>query len=816
MPPPPLESSMEGETDFRPPLPPRKRRGVRPKITEAQQQPCHRRRKRGQYVLNDDDYIPLDFKGIPTDEEEESQYPSNNNNNKKHPSSLPILLIQREYGCHRASMWQWQSQMLTTTNSDDSTTTRNNSSSPSRWHSFAHRQIPFTALETPTSEAVLALDATGSYALSLSFMSNDNDDDNDSTAAAAANNDDFPPGRYNHLHQEIPSIALSFYGIPSRCIPQKRAAGMARSGNHMIVSPKLLTIPLEYASSSLSSLARLHDDADGNVFGDDIIPAVVELCISSDWRIGISHVRPIVASSSGRHEHEQLQLEQMGQSSSSHAGSVVIFPLPATVSRPPPPTHVDDDDDIHSTTSTMMIRVLKARHVPLATPVPHGKRTTLRGRNLLWMLDCIPKCKTQSHSASTFTSNNHKNHNANSITQHPFIVTGIVEQPAYLYLMDDSEGLLLTWIVENGWDTTTRQQQQEPVPSALPLFRYQPRSQVLTVPNDTFWTESWSDRQTGCRYEEDDESDDDDSDDDNGRVKSSTRTNHEMTGQLGIAMEARLGIVELLTDILRRHPKWLAATKSGDSCNRTGDGGGEHDHDADVNYVYVNKDDESSSMSRFSFSDYHYELISMTHQGRVAQLLITFCAAKTAAAGTKSTQTPWLGVIVAVDVWKRGRYQVLNFIKTNVSSSSTPTTMKNLYNPAVSHRMRELGLGPYCVQTNDLRNWAQLVCRDPSQIGDDHTLAALHINDNATNPEVWKPFLQAVKREQDDADSNESGNDNGSALPRRAQHQLQPSPFVSLSTVYPDCEAVSNHTVIFGLPVMSLKASAAPMELVYG
>jgi hypothetical protein len=801
---------MDGETMAdRPPL--RRKRRVRTKTAQSQQLPCHRpRRQKGQYVLDDSDYIPLDLKGIPADEEEESpQHPSNV---EKWNTSLPILLIQREYGCYNkrggARMWHWQKQMLTTTtNSNDATTTinssRSRSPSPSRWHAFAHRQIPFTALETPTSEAVLALDTTGSYALSLSFMSN-GEDDNDSTDAS----DDFPHGRYyNHLHQEIPSIALRFYGIPSRCIAQKRAVGMARSGNHMIVSPKLLTIPLEYASSSSSSsLARLHDDADGNVFGDDIIPAVAELCISSDWRIGIGHVRPIVTSSSSSHHEQQQQMDQ----SSSHAGSVVIFPLPAAVSRPPP---IHDDE----TTGVSKIRVLKARHVPLAAQVPHGKRTTLRGRNLLWMVDYIPRCKSQSSPASTFiSSSNHNNHNTtNNNADHPFIVTGIVEQPAYLYLMDDSEGFRLTWIVETGWETTTRQQQHEPVPPALPLFRYQPRSQVLTAPNDIIWTESWSDRQMGCRYEEEDESDDDDVD---GGLEHNKITKPKMKGQLGIAMEARLGVVELLTDILRRHPKWLATTKPGSSSShKNGGGGGDCDHE-DIDNVPIHTDDESSPTPKASFSDYQYELISMTHQGRVGQLLITFCAAKSARNGATTTKNPWLGVIVAVDLWKKGRYQVLNFIKTNLSSSSTTATMKNLYNPAVSHRMRELGLGPYCVQNNDPRNWAELVCREPNHIGDDHAVTTLHDSDKATNPEIWISFLQAMKREQD-VDSNENGDDNGGvARRRRVQHyQQQPSSsYISLSTVYPDCEAVSNHTAIFGLPVMSLKASAAPMELVYG
>jgi hypothetical protein len=175
-----------------------------------------------------------------------------------------------------------------------------------------------------------------------------------------------------------------------------------------------------------------------------------------------------------------------------------------------------------------------------------------------------------------------------------------------------------------------------------------------------------------------------------------------------------------------------------------------------------------------------------------------------------------MGVIVAVDLWKKGRYQILNFIKTNKSSAASTTTTMNLYNPAVSHRMRELGLGPYCVQNNDPRNWAQLVCREmPNQIGH---VAALHGND--TNPEIWKSFLQAMNREQEDEDNE--NDDNGEATRRRRrrrqqqQHQQQPPSYVSLSSVYPNCDPVSNHTVLFSLPVMSLKAAAAPVELVYG
>lgn len=69
--------------------------------------------------------------------------------------SLPLILIERESDVNRAaltiSQWKWQAMAR-----------HNNEFRP-----YASRKIPFQALRTPQTDAVLGLEQTGSYSISL-------------------------------------------------------------------------------------------------------------------------------------------------------------------------------------------------------------------------------------------------------------------------------------------------------------------------------------------------------------------------------------------------------------------------------------------------------------------------------------------------------------------------------------------------------------------------------------------------------------------------------------------------------------------------
>jgi hypothetical protein len=104
--------------------------------------------------------------------------------------SHAMLLARRESGRWKGSTSSWQWEMLVSTETGPV-----NQPKKRQWRPCAERKIPFTALETPASDAVLTLETKGSYLLSLGSYSDHH--------------------REEETHGEEgerPSLALRFYG----------------------------------------------------------------------------------------------------------------------------------------------------------------------------------------------------------------------------------------------------------------------------------------------------------------------------------------------------------------------------------------------------------------------------------------------------------------------------------------------------------------------------------------------------------------------------------------------------------------------------
>ena len=81
--------------------------------------------------------------------------------------SLPILLAKREQGlCSRSHVLMWQQRMIMTT-PPPLVNFRQNEQQKRDFRAYARRQINFTSLQTPMTDAVLGLDKTGSYIFCL-------------------------------------------------------------------------------------------------------------------------------------------------------------------------------------------------------------------------------------------------------------------------------------------------------------------------------------------------------------------------------------------------------------------------------------------------------------------------------------------------------------------------------------------------------------------------------------------------------------------------------------------------------------------------
>mmetsp|Transcript_6081 Transcript_6081/g.8684 ORF Transcript_6081/g.8684 Transcript_6081/m.8684 type:complete len:568 (-) Transcript_6081:1309-3012(-) len=139
------------------------------------------------------------------------------------------------------------------------------------WYNFARKSIPFAALETSGSDAVLAIDRTGSFLISI--------------------------GKARHKistsdGEDIQSLAIHFHAMPS----PSSLVGTRNNDRHYNVSPHFCTIPLITESCN-------GDDSFFNLAA--ITP--VQILLSSDGAVGAAFV----------------------QRSEQNESAIVIFPSPS-------------------------------------------------------------------------------------------------------------------------------------------------------------------------------------------------------------------------------------------------------------------------------------------------------------------------------------------------------------------------------------------------------------------------------------------------------------------------------------------------------
>jgi hypothetical protein len=166
----------------------------------------------------------------------------------KNPSQCQRRVSQ--FGHHRQL---WKRKMLLAThscellcNNDDALLSHeqqrkchvHSSFSDHCWRKYCYRQIPFTVLGTPTNDAVLAIDPSGSYVICLGGylpQLQEVGDDHPSMSSISTN---------FVLDQQ--SLALRFYGVPS---PSKLQTNQISSSTNICdyySAPLLLTVPISY------------------------------------------------------------------------------------------------------------------------------------------------------------------------------------------------------------------------------------------------------------------------------------------------------------------------------------------------------------------------------------------------------------------------------------------------------------------------------------------------------------------------------------------------------------------------------------------
>lgn len=180
------------------------------------------------------------------------------------------------------------------------------------------------------------------------------------------------------------------------------------------------------------------------------------------------------------------------------------------------------------------------------------------------------------------------------------------------------------------------------------------------------------------------------------------------------------------------------------------------------------------SMDEMQPIDFCYNLVSIQDAGRLAQLVITFI---------RSQRPGSLAFFVDVDILS-GRYQERNWMK-NVNARD-PVALRCWSNAlALNQRMKELRLGPFSVKPIHGMDWSKL-CVESSYDADE---------EDDFHPHVWHDYVSTTT----------------SLLANR-----KPPKFISLSTMYPDCDLITNKAITDCLPVRSIRGKNSPTELIYG
>ncbi|KAL3940877.1 MAG: hypothetical protein SGBAC_004672 [Bacillariaceae sp.] len=171
--------------------------------------------------------------------------------------------------------------------------------------------------------------------------------------------------------------------------------------------------------------------------------------------------------------------------------------------------------------------------------------------------------------------------------------------------------------------------------------------------------------------------------------------------------------------------------------------------------------------------EFFYNLISVAFGGRVADLVIVFLRG-----GEKPGS---LGVFVRVDLFS-GTLQELDWVQgRKVEDLISLREWSNSL--ALNRRMRHVRAAPFSVNTKGhSRDWGKL-CQELPYIDYD--------DEDDYDASFWAEYVTDP------------------------QGKRPPKP-VCMSSLYPDCDLVTNHAITSCLPVSSLQCKDSPIELIYG
>lgn len=265
----------------------------------------------------------------------------------------------------------------------------------------------------------------------------------------------------------------------------------------------------------------------------------------------------------------------------------------------------------------------------------------------------------------------------------------------------------------------------------------------------------------------------------------------EEPGLINVSTGSPLGDAEvsLTADIVSRQQAWeemICDIASGEQIfpsisPRAGDGRDLQHRDLGVvNEAFLHVDVLLAEIlaKRKGISERHpefvYNLISVDCGGRVADLVVAFFRKK---------RSYSLGVFVKVDLFT-GSYHELDWVQSieTKDASSLQLWCNRL---ALNRRMKQVRAGPYSVDTKLSMDWTRL-SRETYTFDNDE--------EDDYDEAYWREFVHGIEAEK---------------------MKRKPPKLITLSSLYPSCDVITNQALLACQPVLSMRAKDSPVHLVY-
>jgi len=469
---------------------------------------CNIRKKRSRRVYGGTkDYDDLDWSedNVDTkDRKKKEGAPSN--------TSLPMLLHLREIGQSyyyrpgRRST-SWKSQVLQQSISSSSKAVPNihderynlllltaSQSKKQTWKQYTKQQIPFSKLQTPITDAILALSRFGSYLIGVGGV---------------------PQGidvTSHPIYKTCPHLIMKFYGVPSparlKQIEDQNMNDSSISSRITFTSPLIHAVPLLFKNSNSQIENQNHPVPSGllghNEYESPAANIPMKLLLSECESVGVAFLHHSTAawnSCSGGGSNTFSESPAHGEDV---LGTIVIFATPTTV--------IGKGSSVRLTTSYHL------------SNVRIGGWNAFTMRNLLWPTTCIPTTVNDTNESDSPTTFQYLRQTLSS----------------YILFNDEDDGFRITWIsIGDGLND------EEVECTTLPCSIRPTRSDIVTKSEDNVWEIITSDSQTGCYPTTKEE------EDDNVKLQSKSKDG------LSIAFELYLHIDALLSDIMSRRQSSL-------------------------------------------------------------------------------------------------------------------------------------------------------------------------------------------------------------------------------------------------------------------